>query len=252
MSPLKRKTTEEFIIDARKIHYNKYDYTKTDYTNNYTKVCIICPEHGEFWQKPSTHLSGSCCPQCSIERQRISKEQFIKKAEIVHGNKYSYVKANYINYSTKVCIVCPEHGEFWQKPGMHLSGTGCPKCNESKGERKIRLWLNQNNISFISDSKCIEWLINNKGNKLKPDFYLPDYNLIIEYDGRQHFEPVRYIGMSEEEAELKFEIQQINDKYKNKLCEEHNLKIIRISYKEFYNIEKILNENILGEKLNGN
>lgn len=242
-----RKTKEKFIADARKIHGDEYDYFKVDYKNNYTKVCIICPEHGEFWQTPKVHLSGSCCPKCSIERQRIDKEQFVSKAKVVHGNKYNYSKVNYVNYITKVCIVCSEHGEFWQAPGMHLCGTGCPKCNESKGERKIRLWLNQNNIKYLSDSKCIEWMVNNKGNKLKPDFYLPDYNLIIEFDGRQHFEPVRYIGMSEEEAELKFEIQQINDKFKNKLCEEHDLKIIRIPYKEFDNIEKILNKKILGE-----
>ena len=127
-----RKTTEQFIEEARQVHGDKYDYSKVNYINNSTKVCIICPEHGEFWQRPNDHLSGQGCPACGKEKcaddSRLTSEQFIEKARKVHGDKYDYSKVEYINARTKVCIICPEHGEFWQKPNDHLSGQGCPFC----------------------------------------------------------------------------------------------------------------------------
>ena len=128
----RKLTTEEFIKKAKEIHGDKYDYSKVNYTNNSTKVCIICPEHGEFWQTPKDHLKGKCCLKCGFDKiknkKRYNKETFIEKAKIVHGNKYNYSKVEYINSETKVCIICPEHGEFWQTPGKHLSGRGCRKC----------------------------------------------------------------------------------------------------------------------------
>ena len=124
---MKRLTTQEFIERARKVHGNKYDYSKVNYINNSTKVCIICPKHGEFWMSPSAHIDGKQgCKYCS--GKQLTKEIFIEKAKIVHGNKYDYSKVEYINNRTKVCIICPIHGEFWQTPGRHLLGQNCPKC----------------------------------------------------------------------------------------------------------------------------
>ena len=124
------KTTEQFIEEAKRIHGDKYDYSKVDYIDGRTKVCIICPEHGEFWQEPTKHTSGkkSGCPRCAIDKFRYTTESFIDKAIKVHGNRYDYSKVDYINSITKVCIICPEHGEFWQTPSKHLQGRGCPKC----------------------------------------------------------------------------------------------------------------------------
>ena len=124
-------TTENFIKKARKIHGNKYDYSKIEYINSYTKVCIICPEHGEFWQKPASHLQGSNCPKCS-KTSALTTEEFIKKAKKVHGDKYDYSKVEYKNYNTHVTIICPEHGEFQQKAYNHLKGNGCFRCNRRK------------------------------------------------------------------------------------------------------------------------
>ena len=121
------KTTEDFIAEAQKIHGDKYDYSKVEYVNSGTKVCIVCPEHGEFWQTPSNHLSGKGCLSCS-GRKKMNLEEFIAEAQKVHGDKYNYSKVVYINSGTKVCIVCPEHGDFWQTPSEHKSGKGCPKC----------------------------------------------------------------------------------------------------------------------------
>ena len=132
----KKLTTTEFIYKANKIHSNRYDYSKTMYINTHTKVCIICPEHGEFWQEPANHLSGQKCPKCaSIEvhnNQSNGKDGFITKSKIVHGDKYDYSKVEYFNNHTKVCIICPEHGEFWQKPISHTQGKGCPYCGGTK------------------------------------------------------------------------------------------------------------------------
>ena len=120
-------TTEEFIAKAREVHGNKYDYSKVEYKNTNTKVCIICKEHGEFWQTANSHLSGHGCPNCTGNIKKTSKE-FIARAHEVHGDKYDYSKVEYKNNSTKVCIICEEHGEFWQLPNNHIKGQGCPKC----------------------------------------------------------------------------------------------------------------------------
>lgn len=124
----KRLTTKEFIERSLSIHGNKYDYSKVDYVNSSTKVCIICPEHGEFWQSPDKHLTGRGCPRCAGRVK--DKSDIIEKFKKIHGDKYDYSKVEYISNHTKVCIICPEHGEFWQQPANHLSGEKCPKCSK--------------------------------------------------------------------------------------------------------------------------
>ena len=123
------KKLENFVKKAREVHGDKYDYSKVEYTNNYTKVCIICPEHGEFWQAPNNHINQKQgCPKCSHRSYKLSNEEFTIKAKEIHGNKYDYSKVDYVNNRTKVCIICPEHGEFWQTPYKHLNKQGCPRC----------------------------------------------------------------------------------------------------------------------------
>lgn len=122
-------TIKEFIEGAKLVHGNKYDYSKVEYINNSTKVCIICPIHGEFWQRPNSHLKGESCPLCSHRSFKYTSEEFIERARKVHGEKYDYSKVEYINNVSKVCIICPIHGEFWQRPNVHLRGFKCPKCN---------------------------------------------------------------------------------------------------------------------------
>ena len=138
---------KEFIEKAKEVHGDKYDYSKVEYVNNHTKVCIICPEHDEFWQTPNNHVHGQGCPYCykqgigkkikNEKRIKIKtiKKDFVEKAKEIHGDKYDYSKVNYINRNTKVCIICPEHGEFWQTPKNHLCGQGCPHCGRNKNKR---------------------------------------------------------------------------------------------------------------------
>lgn len=146
MRSSKRKDTiENFIKKAKEIHGNKYDYSKVKYVNCDTKVCIVCPEHGEFYQTPYKHVKEkNACPKCS-GKVKYSTEEFIKKAREIHSDKYDYSKVEYVNAYTKVSIICPTHGEFWQTPSGHLNGSGCPKC---KGKNKTT-------ESFIEEIKAI-------------------------------------------------------------------------------------------------
>lgn len=136
----RKLTLEDFIQRAREVHDNKYDYSKVTYVNANTKVCIICPEHGEFWQTPDKHTTrGHGCPKCCKTGVKSNTESFIQKSREVHGNKYDYSKVEYINNHTKVCIICPEHGEFWQIPNSHLDGAGCFECSYIERGKNKRL-----------------------------------------------------------------------------------------------------------------
>lgn len=232
----KKKDTEEFITEAKKIHGNKYDYSKVEYTNNSTKVCIICPEHGEFWQTPNKHLRGNGCPVCRINK-KLTLEGFIERAKKIHGNEYDYSKVVYVNERTKVCIVCPEHGEFWQLPSNHISGAGCPKCKrrKSKLEKMVENFLISENIKY-EGQKNFEWL--KYKNNMYLDFYLPDKNLAIECQGEQHSKPVKFFGGKKE---LEYVIKR--DKKKKELCERNGITLIYFYGKKDINkIKEKINE----------
>ena len=209
----KQLTLDGFIQKAKEVHGDKYNYSKVEYVNNRTKVRIICPEHGEFLQQPGRHLLGQGCPKCANEYSPTTDE-WIKKARIVHGNKYDYSKTAYVNSATKVCVVCPKHGEFWMYPNNHLRGNGCPGCRKSKLENIVGFYLMKNGIEFTFNKK-FEWLKNKK--MLSLDFYLPEYNVGIECQGEQHLISGREFTNTN---------QLENDVIKNKLCAENGVKLL--------------------------
>lgn len=224
------KTNKEFIRQANIVHNNFYDYSLTKYKNYLTKVKIICPIHGEFEQFPTEHLfKKSGCKKCGIEKTKkitlLGLDKFIEKSNKIHHNKYDYSNVNYINSYTKVIITCPKHGDFLQKPQDHLySKAGCPVCKESKGERLISQILQNYNIAYVSQ-KTFDDLRHKM--LLKFDFYLPELNMCIEYDGEQHFRPILGWGGDELFKEL-----QIRDKLKNEYCKENNIPLLRLTYKD--------------------
>jgi|ERR1700722_8156035 len=143
-------TTEIFIVDCVKAHNNKYDYSKTSYTNYYGKVCIICPVHGEFWQRAGDHKRGNGCKPCG--NSTATKEQFINKAIAVHGNKYDYSLVNYVNSYTNIVIVCKLHAEqFVQQPRSHLVFFGCNKCAKNSFKSNTTLTTEE----FIYNAKIV-------------------------------------------------------------------------------------------------
>jgi len=224
---------EHFLLLCDKAHNHKYDYSKTNYIGSGYKIEIICLKHGSFWTTANNHLSKkSGCPKCRNEKLSLSISEFINRANKVHHNKFDYSKVNYINIYSKVIIICPIHGEFFQKPCTHLAGKGCAKCRISKGEQEIKHLLNKNNILFEREYT----FTNCKNINLLPfDFYLPKHNTCIEYDGRQHFEPIKWFG-----GEEGLRLRKINDEIKNKYCIDNNINLIRIKYTDIKDIEKII------------
>ena len=224
LGEIQTKTNEQFIIEANIKHNNKYKYNNTNYIGSNIKVEITCPIHGNFTQTPASHLNGNGCPKCSnLEKgafRRLSKDMFIDRCKIKHKNKYDYSLVNYINNSTNVKIICSDHGEFMQRPNHHLNGHGCPMCNDSKLEMKVKAYLNENNVEFIQQKTFI-WLKNK--NDLYLDFYLPKYNIAIECQGIQHFK----IGGWNDQKSLQGIIKR--DELKLKLCTENNVKIYYFS-----------------------
>lgn len=220
------KTTEDFVKKAKKIHRDKYDYSLVDYKNIETPVIIICPEHGKFEQRPTNHIKGAGCSKCN-GGVKLTQEEWIQKAKSIHGDKYDYSKVNYVNSKTKVEIICNIHKEsFYQLPTDHINKhCGCPKCSKSHGESIIEQYLIKNNIKYIGQYSIeIPKEINSSG-KGYIDFYLPDYNCFIEYNGKQHYKPVKQFG-----GEIIFEHQQLRDNYIREYCYKNNIHLIEIPY----------------------
>lgn len=137
----RRLTTEEFVTRVRRVHGNRYDYSLVKYENSYRPVKIICPEHGVFEQAPTTHLSGSGCPQCGAERIKVNirkhhaaafssaKEAFIQKVRKVHENRIDLGDFEYKGSLIAGIAKCTECGNVWRPtPSTLLSGSGCPQC----------------------------------------------------------------------------------------------------------------------------
>ena len=225
-----KKRESEIIEKFKQIHGDKYDYSKVKYINTNTKVLIICPEHGEFEQLISNHLAGKGCKKCShistSLKNKSNTKEFIEKSQKIHGEKYNYNKVNYVNAKSKVCIICPEHGEFWQAPYNHLLMNGCPVCGRGKISKeyilKNKLQDYFKDITIVSEKK-FKWL-----GKQRIDIFFENFNIGIEYQGKQHFEPVAIFG-----GEKKFIKQRKNDIKKNILCEKNNVKIFYFSYDIF-------------------
>lgn len=130
----RQKTTSDFIDKASKIHNDAYDYSKTHYTSATSKITITCRVHGDFEQRPTSHLNGQGCKKCGIEsiknKLRMKQDDYINRAIEIHGNTYIYDKLEYIDSDTKVTIICKTHGDFIQSPGDHINGKhGCPHCS---------------------------------------------------------------------------------------------------------------------------
>jgi very-short-patch-repair endonuclease len=229
---LKLNDEKIYIEKLSEIHNSKYDYSKVVYNDSHIKVTITCPIHGDFEQMPYSHFQGKGCPKCGGTK-KLTKEEFVKKSNEIHKSKYNYDNIIYKNNITKISIKCSIHGFFKQKPNSHLNGSGCSKCKFSKGEKKVENFLINNKIIYFTQKKFKDC---KNIRKLPFDFYLPKQNILIEYDGAQHFYPLRYNNNGIKKlAEL-----QIRDKIKTDYAKNNNIKLIRIPYTNFKKIEKIL------------
>ena len=224
-------TNLEFIDKAKKIHGDKYDYSLVEYFDSKTKVKIICSTHGEFEQSPKSHLNLDGCVNC----RKPNILEFIDKAKKIHGDKYDYSLVEYFDSKTKVKIICSTHGEFEQKINDHLYGNGCPICKESKGERGVRIYLNDNNINYKPQHRFSDC---RDKNPLPFDFYLPEYNTCIEFNGKQHYTYLKFFHKSK----YYYKKQVKRDNIKKEYCANNNINLIVV--KENENIEKVLTEKL--------
>lgn len=224
---------QSFIDKANLKHNFKYCYSKMIYINGETPIEITCPIHGSFWKDPTSHWSmGVGCPTCSTKPiWKHTQDSFLKKALEYHGTLYDYSKVNFINSDIKVTLICPIHKDFKVTPKSHLVGkNGCPKCNRSKGEFKVACVLELLEIEFV-EQKRFDNL------RAYYDFYLPKYNLCIEYDGSQHFHVYRqWQQLSKEQKIETFAKQQIRDKRKDNFCKQNQINLVRIPYTDFSKI----------------
>lgn len=234
-----RLTLNKFIERAVRIHKNKYDYSEFVYVNYKTKSFIICPLHGKFLQSPNDHLTGYGCMKCGKDilanKYRKKLSEFINSATKIHLNKYDYSGVIYRKNNKKVSILCPIHGQFLQTPSCHLAEQGCPTCKTSKGETKIRKFLEENTIPYETQ-KTFDDCKNKR--KLKFDFYLPTKNILIEYDGEQHFRVGRVGSHYTSKSDVK-DIQR-RDIIKTKYARSKGILLIRIKYTELLNIPEKL------------
>lgn len=134
--------TESFIKKARMRHGDMYDYSKVDYKGSHVKVCIVCPEHGEFWQNPHNHINGSHCPECARHRhaRKVGFDEFVRRARQVHGNKYAYNRDSFDGVANPTVITCPKHGDFLMKPYVHIRNCGCKECYRESKPTRYRIY----------------------------------------------------------------------------------------------------------------
>ncbi len=227
----KKVDTPTFIQNAKNKHGEKYDYSLVEYTNNKTKIKIICPEHGMFEQQPNNHISGQGCPLCKNEKVKLAatkpKQQILNELnESFDGMGYEFILDDYIDSRSYVSVICPTHGEFKRKLQTLRRGHICSDCagHQSKGERAIREWLEEHNIEYIPQMKFKGCTFNRE---LKFDYYLPNHNTCIEYNGKQHYYVSSKFGGEEE-----FRLGKIRDNIKIQYCHENSIPLITIKWDE--------------------
>lgn len=226
-SELQLSNINNFIEKSTTKHGNKFDYSRSVYINSLTKIEIICKKHGVFYQIPGSHWTfEEPCPSC----RRIQKDEIMKSFNLKHNNKYDYSISLFDNKTTTksyINIICKKHGVFKQRINHHIDGTGCPKCKESQGEKTICEILCEIGLTYNIDffrEKTFKNLIFE--NNLFFDFFLPKYNLCIEFDGDQHFKPIKIFG-----GQKTYEKIIIRDSIKNEYCLKNNIHLLRFNKK---------------------
>lgn len=223
-----KKTTEQFIDQVRRLHGDVFTFEHTNYSGDGIKVTVTCKQHGDFTPTPSNILQGSGCPLCALEeaskRNRKDQSLFIEQASKLHFHKYDYSLVEYKNSATPITIICPKHGKFSQQPTVHIDQRcGCPRCTSSRGEMEVREYLQTLNLKFNQQQMFKEC---KDKRRLKFDFFLPDYGILIEYNGLQHYRTVPLLKYNR--AAL-LDIQR-KDKIKQQFAKEKGLQLLVIPF----------------------
>ena len=219
----------------------KYEYTFPEYNvGSRGLIEVFCKKHNYKFKSNFSNLQRHDCRFCAIEEHNLkltkSKEEFLEQCKNKFGNLYEYNLSEYKNglsYITVVCKSCTDARKIIAKSFLNSKGI-CPICDSSEGEFRIRKILTEKNISF--KQHCYDFKDCKYKNTLEFDFYLPDYNIVIEYQGEQHYIDNGWKSGKE------FEEQQIRDKIKREYCKSNNIRELEISYTSLEEIEKIILE----------
>lgn len=234
------KRFADFLAKSRIVHGDRYDYSLVKYKSKRAVIELICSKHGKFETLPGRHMRGSGCPVCARENRRKNQDEFIRDAILIHGGKYDYSRVSYWNCKTKVIIGCLIHGEFLQSPNKHLCGHGCSRCRESHGERAIAKWLDFHGIKHERE-KLFDGCVNPfTGKNLRFDFYIPNRNMCIEFDGEQH-SVIRTQGI------FAGTIEKIRkrDEMKDNFCSVSGIRLLRVRHSDFQNLDRILKRELV-------
>lgn len=212
-----------------------YKLLSGEYENGKSVLTVVCSE-GHEYQTTMLRFKNqeSRCPICSRKKaseKRKHDYNFIKEMIGIYG--YELLSTEYKDVKSPLLIKCPNGHEFEMSfDKFNNSNHRCTKCSESKGEREVRIFLDKYKIKYIIQHRFDDCRFYYT---LPFDFYLPDYNYCIEFDGEQHFEIFKYFGGLD-----KFIDTKIRDTVKNEYCKNNNIKLIRIPYWDFNKIEEIL------------
>ena len=236
LSNLYRKKLE----DVKKIiNDNNLTWISGEYESSKSPLIVRCEKGHEYKTNISIIQRGFKCPHC-FGNAKLNLEYI--KDYIENKIHYKLLSTSYINASSKLELQCDKGHIFHITWNKIKNGRRCPICKQSRGEQKIREVLEENGIDFIS-----QYTFNNCIN-IRPlpfDVYLPDYNTCIEYDGSQHFTPSEHFG-----GVIEYEKRKKNDYIKDEYCKENNIRLIRIPFWDYENIENIILEKILSIKNN--
>jgi len=238
------KDKTSFINQAKEKYGKQFSYEKMIYVRSKSKIIITCSLHGDFEQSPQNHLRFIGCIKCQAEHKRKlysdDTKKFVRKAIEKYGDRYGYDRVDYKNSRSKIIIGCKIHGGFLQSPNVHLSGSGCPRCNNSKGEVEISNWLTKQCIIFEQEVK----MPNCKHKRALPfDFGVFKENKLvglIEYQGEQHYIPIKRSNWSVDKVQEKFSLLQQRDQLKRDYCKQNSVPLLEIPYWEFIQIPEIL------------
>ena len=172
-------TKDALTYKANIIHNYKYDYSLVEIRGGNDKITIICPDHGKFYQVPRKHLLFGCSSCAKVKK--LTTNQFIDRANIIHNNKYNYEKSVYIDCMSKLIITCMEHGDFSQSPNGHLMGNGCLRCSKGNSSILESKWLDYLNIPNDKLHRNVRLKINDT--IFIVDGYYGQYNIIYEFLG---------------------------------------------------------------------
>ena len=216
-----------------------------EYKNNKTKIKCRCKiDEYEWSATPHSLLDGKTgCPKCAGKIKDKTTKYFIQEMKKINDD--IEILGKYKGTGVKIKCRCKIDNHIWYAtPNNLLNNHGCPKCNASKGEKRIAKYLDNKNIKYIHDKQYFKDLKNNKNGILRPDFIIENMKIWIEFDGEQHFRVVDFSSKNKELAKEQFRIIQENDKLKNEYAKEHGWKLIRIPYWEYNNIEEILDREL--------